>query len=161
MRPITSERTNQGILLTEVLVATALLAVIGMGLSRLLSSSAQAAACATEHQTASVVAARAMDRFRAAGFRTLRGLAGRELELDLSWIDAASEVSPPVPKTVVAGEMRITGSTLIELLEDDLLIVRLTLAWTSGRRARTGALTVFRYVADPAAGARVAGGGRA
>jgi prepilin-type N-terminal cleavage/methylation domain-containing protein len=164
---------RNGFSLAEVVIAVALVAMLGLALMTLVSSGAQVGARAGEMQMATMVGARVIDRMVAVGHAMLERKArrnGPDGVLDLTSLDQQRpefrrrrdpnagdvlEAETRESRTLTIDGYEYSGRYMLVEAAPGLMRVSVMISWEryglNGPR-HPGTLEVVRYVADPLAG---------
>ena len=150
-----SERARSGHSLTEVLLASALFAVVGLALASLFRTGAQSAARAGEMQMATVLAAKAVDEVLGIAYSVLAKSAGQKISLKVSDLGEHTDEAPPDADALVVDGMIYRASLEVHELRPGLLRLDIGIHWNrSGPEGLPRPMTfaVVRIVADPLRG---------
>jgi prepilin-type N-terminal cleavage/methylation domain-containing protein len=153
---------RRAVTLVEVLIASAIIAVLGICLLNLMRGAERSTARAGELQLASIMACRIMDRLLGSGFESLdaEGYKGTSGDLNLASLGSQSEAASPTDGTTNAqmglleDGFAFNGKYSLEPIQPGMVKLSVTLTW---RRyglnvPQDGAnMTIVRYVTDPKA----------
>jgi type II secretory pathway component PulJ len=143
---VTTSRRSSGLVLTEILVASAILALLSAGIFALVRNGASLATRATEDQMASLIAARVMDRIQAYDCRTLARRAKTEAPIDLSEFAIATRPDAAKGRGLVIGNSRYDGRFRVDFASPRLLRLLITISWRGLKASTPAQIRVMRYV---------------
>jgi type II secretory pathway pseudopilin PulG len=131
--------------LLEVLLAAALLAIVGVASFQLVSQAGRGAALASEHQMAVGLAARVVDRLLLTHYPDLEPLAGKSADLDVSTFDGGPASTS---KALALDGVAYRARWRLDAVSQGLLKLTVTIAWVRQSAGGEGQSPVVRLIGE-------------
>lgn len=136
---------RHAISLIEVVLAAALLAIVGVASFHLVSQAGREAAHASEHEMAVGLAARVVDRLLLTHYPDLEPLAGKSAELDLSTFDGGPASTS---KALALDGVAYRARWRIDAVSAGLLKLTVRIMWVRQSAGGDGHLEVVRLIGE-------------